>query len=90
MPTVLLSLVISMLIGALYHLWRGGGGGRLLLFLLASALGFLGGGAAGERLEFFIFMLGSINLGMGTAGSLVFLFGAEWLSRIDLDRGSGV
>ena len=76
LPTIIFGLVVAMLYGALYHFIRGGGGWRLLLFFGLSILGFL--------------MLGSLNLGMGSVGSLLVLVAGEWLSRIDVKKESGV
>jgi hypothetical protein len=35
-------------------------------------------------------MLGSLNLGMGSVGSLLVLVAGEWLSKIDVKKESSV
>ncbi|MBM3125617.1 MAG: hypothetical protein FJZ87_11210 [Chloroflexi bacterium] len=89
-PNLLLALVISLLYGSVYHFLRGGGGWRFLIYLGASILGFFTGHLFSIWQGWQIFMVGSINLGMGTLGSLVFLVASEWLSRIEVNRESRV
>ena len=81
-PTLILALLIASLYGALFHLIRGGGPGRIFLYLLLSWVGFA---------------LGHLNLGMSTIGSLLLLMGGDWVSRIRIgdsqdfsDDGNGV
>jgi hypothetical protein len=83
LPTILLALIIAMLIGALYHFLRGGGGWRLLMFFGLSILGFAFGQLIGAWQDWRFFMLGSLNIGMGSAGSLLVLALGEWLSKLD-------
>jgi hypothetical protein len=90
LPSVLLGVVIALLVGALYHFLRNGGGWRLLLYLGFSILGFAAGQLVGMWRGWNFFMLGPLNLGMGVAGSILFLAGGEWLSRIDVNRKSSV
>ena len=89
-PTILLALVIALLYGSVYHFIRGGGGWRFLIFLGSSLLGFFAGQAFGMWQEWYIFLLGPINLGMGTLGSLIFLVISEWLSQIEVNRESSL
>ena len=39
-PSIALGLVVALLIGALFHLFLGGGLGRLILYLALSLIGF--------------------------------------------------
>jgi len=90
LPSMLLALVIALLYGALYHFARGGNGWRLLLYLGLSALGFFAGELVGNWRGWMLFMLGPLNLGMGTIGSALFLGVGDWLSRIEARKDSGV
>ena len=90
LPTILLALVIALLFGSLYHFVRGGNGWRLILFLGLSILGFAVGQLIGLWRNWNLIMLGQLNLGMGTIGSILFLIGGEWLSRIEVNRQSSV
>jgi len=86
LPSLLLALIISLLYGAIYHFVRGGNGWRLLLFLGLSVLGFTAGQLLGMWRAWNLFPVGSLNLGMGSIGSILFLIGGEWLSRVDRNR----
>jgi hypothetical protein len=90
LPTILLALVFALLYGTVYHFVRDGNGWRLLLFFGLSILGFFLGQGMGAWLGWYVFMLGSLNLGMGTLGSVALLIGGEWLSRIEVSRESSV
>ncbi len=89
-PSLVLGLVIALLYGALYHFARDGGGWRLLFYCVLSILGFAAGQLLGMWLGWELLMLGTLNLGLGTLGSAVFLFGGDWLSRIETTNKSSV
>ena len=80
-PAALFGLVIALLIGALYHVLRGGNGWRLLLFLGLSALGFAAGQAGGWGFGWVVYKFGLLDLGLGVIGSVVFILLGDWLSR---------
>ncbi len=90
LPNFLLGFLIALLYGALYHFVRGGNGWRLLLFFGLSVLGFAVAQLIGMWREWYLFTIGSLNLGMGTIGSLLFLIGGEWLSQIEVNQKTGV
>lgn len=81
-PSLLLALLIASLYGGLYHLIRGGGLGRLLLFLIFGWAGFALGHLIGVWLGFLLIPLGEVNLGLSTLGSLVMLVLGDWVSSI--------
>lgn len=87
-PTLLLAFLISILCGALYHFVRGheesSSGWRLLLYFGVSTLGFALGQWLGVWRGWTLFKFGSLEIGMGVLGSLLFLMLAEWLSRIEV------
>jgi len=90
LPILLLALLIALLYGALYHLFRGGGFWRLLLYLGLSILGFGIGHLIGIWRGWIFFPLGSLNLGMCSVGSVVVLVLGDWLSRIGAGHESKV
>lgn len=90
LPAILFGLIIALLIGALYHLVRGGGGWRLLMYLALSSLGFAAGQLIGAWRGWSILMVGSLNLGMGVIGSALFIAAGEWLSRAEVKKESRV
>ena len=89
-PTILFGLLIAMFCGAIYHLLRGGTGWQLLLYFGWSILGFAVGHYIGVWRGWSFLMVGSINLGTGLIGSAIFLYGGDWLSRIDEKNESSV
>jgi len=79
LPSLLFALLVAFLYGTLYHLLRGGGVWRLIFYLGLSVLGFGAGQLFGLWLGWFVLPLGSLNLGVSSLGSLIFLVGGDWL-----------
>ena len=90
LPTFLFGLLIALLYGAVYHLIRGGGFGRLLLYLGLSILGFAAGYFIGLWRGWIFIPLGSLNVGVSSAGSIIILVIGDWLSRIEVKKKSKV
>jgi hypothetical protein len=86
LPGIALSLLFSLLIGFLFHFWKGGGFFRLLLILFLSIFGFLLGQWVGSSLNLFFMQVGWVNLGFGILGSIIFSFIAIWLTNIRLEK----
>lgn len=82
-PAYLFGFVVSTLYGAAFHLWRGGAAGRLLLYLILSWAGFWIGHFLGAALDWSFIKVGTLYLGMASAGSLIFLGVGYWLSQIE-------
>ncbi len=83
-PTLMLGFIIASLYGALYHLVRGGGFWRMMLYLLLSWIGFTAGHFMGEWLNWIFLPVGLLDLGPATIGSLIMLGVGDWLSRIEI------
>jgi hypothetical protein len=81
-PSLIFAFLIASLYGVLYHLVRNGGLGRLLLFLIFGWAGFALGHLLGIWQGWFLIMVGELNLGLSTLGSLVLLVLVDWVSRI--------
>jgi len=81
-PSLIFAILIASLHGALYHLIRGGGLGRLLLFLIFGWIGFTVGHLVGLWQGWVLLPVGELNLGMSTLGSLFFLVVGDWMSHI--------
>lgn len=86
LPAALFGLAIAILIGALFHTLRGGGGWRLFLHAVWSAAGFALGQWAGIAGGWRLFPFGMLDIGLGLAGSLLFLALGEWLSRTGVEK----
>ncbi len=85
-PALIFGWALSSLYGLLFHVWRGGGPGRILLYLLLAWIGFAAGHFAGNALGWSFAIIGALNAGMGTLGSALFLFVGHWLSLVDVSR----
>jgi hypothetical protein len=83
LPTLLFGLLVALLYGALYHLVRGGGFWRLLLFFSLSIAGFILGHWIGIWRQWTFIPLGALNLGLSTLGSFMLLAVGDWLSRLE-------
>jgi len=87
-PTFLLGFLISTFYGAAFHLWRGGGIGRLFFYLILAWCGFWIGQFLGLQLGLTLWSIGSLHLGIATLFSLLFLVVGYWLSLIDKEKRS--
>lgn len=83
LPTLLFALFVALLFGALYHLIRGGGFWRLLLYFCLSIFGFFLGHLVGIWRGWTFLPLGALNLGLSSLGSILLLMLGDWLSRIE-------
>jgi hypothetical protein len=83
-PSLLFALLIASLYGVLYHLIRGGGLGRLLLFLIFGWAGFALGHLFGAWRGWILIPLGELNLGLSTFGSLFLLALGDWVSSLGM------
>ena len=84
LPSVLLGTLYALLIGSLFGVWRGGGVGRLLFYLVLSVAGAAAGQWMGAWQNWSLFAVGPLNLGLVTAGSLLFLLVGYWLSLVEI------
>jgi len=80
-PALLLGLLISTFLGVAFHLWRGGGLGHLIFFVIMGWIGFWVGQLIGEWLGFTFFSYGPLHLGTAIIACLLFLTIARWLGK---------
>lgn len=85
-PAIVFSFFLATMFGSLLHFWRGGGLGRLVLYLVSSWIGFLGGHFFAGWFDIEFLNVGTIHLGMGILGSLLLLALVYWLSLVDLQN----
>lgn len=88
LPTIILGLILSTLYGALFHLWRGGNAGRLLLYLILAWIGFWLGQLIANYLNLTFDTLGQLHIVIASLGSLLFLGLGYWLSLVQADKKS--
>jgi hypothetical protein len=86
LPSILFGVVISTLLGAAFHLLRGGGLGRLILYLVLGWVGFWAGQILAMQLGWGFGTLGSLHLGTAILTGLVFLGIGYWLSLVEVER----
>ena len=82
LPALLIGSVLAALYGALFHFIRGGGFGRLVLFLATSLIAFWVGHVVANILGFTFLSIGPVRAGLASLFSFVGLIAAEWLSAI--------
>lgn len=80
-PSLILSLIIASAYAALFNLWQGGSGKNLLIYLLASWLGFAIGEWAADFSGLDMLMIGEIHVIEGTIGAWLLLLLGKWLKR---------
>lgn len=90
LPALLFALIVALFYGAFYHLIRGGGFGRLMLYFCLSVTGFAMGHLVGMWRGWQLLPLGALNMGLSSAGSLLMLMLGDWLTRIEVSQGSKV
>lgn len=83
LPSLLIGIVISSLYGTVFHLYRGGGFGRLLLYLVLAWIGFWLGHLLGNNTGWIFFSLGPLHLGTATIGTAGMLAFGYWLSLVE-------
>ena len=82
-PTLLFGLLLALFYGAVYHLIRGGGFWRLILYFSLSVFGFVAGHLFGLWRGWTFLPLGTLNFGLCSLGSIVVLMVGDWLSRVE-------
>ena len=87
LPAILLGVVIACLVGALYHLWRGGGPGRIAFFLVLALIGFFGGTVLANLKSLVLWQIGQLDVGFGALGALLILGLGDWLTLINTQEG---
>ncbi len=82
LPVFLLGMILATLYGAAFHVWRGGSGWRLLVFVLLSLSGFWLGHLIATTFAWNFVQVGTLQVGSATGGSLFFLLAGNWLGQI--------
>lgn len=83
LPTLLFALLVALFYGAVYHLLRGRGFWRLILYFGLSVFGFVMGHLIGIWRGWTFIPLGSLNFGLSSLGSVMVLILGDWLSRVE-------
>ncbi|HEX2979516.1 MAG TPA: hypothetical protein VHO48_04570 [Anaerolineaceae bacterium] len=86
LPSILLGLIISALLGALFHLIMGGNLGRLILYILVAVVGFWVGHFIAGWLDWTFLSVGDLHVGLGVIFTLLFIAVGYWLSLVQIER----
>lgn len=78
-PGFIFSLFLATMLGSLLHIWRGGKLSRLVYYLLLSWIGFFVGHFLAEILSIRFLDVGTVHVGFGILGVIVFLGLGYWL-----------
>lgn len=85
-PALLFGFLVSTLMGAAFHLWKGGGIGRLFLYLILAWIGFWAGHMLGNRLGWTFGSIGPLRFGMAILVAIVTIFFGYWLSLVSKEE----
>jgi hypothetical protein len=81
-PALLFGMLISTLLGAVFHLWKNGGFGRLILYLILAWIGFWAGHLLAISQGWDFANIGPLRLGWAIIICGLTLYGGYWLSLI--------
>jgi hypothetical protein len=79
LPTFIFGGIVATLYGAIFHLIRAGGLGKLLVYILLSWAGFWAGHFLAERIGWSFLNIGSLHLGIATISSVIFMIIGYWI-----------
>lgn len=79
LPAFLFGCLIAILLGSLFHLWKGGRFWHIIMYIVFSLVGFWLGHFAAVYFGFSLWSIGPIRFGASLAASIGFLFIAGWL-----------
>jgi hypothetical protein len=82
-PALLYSIFLATFLGSIFHFWKGGGGGTLVMNLILAWAGFYLGHMVGASWNIEFLMIGPIYGGFGAAGSVLLLFLGRFLGQLD-------
>lgn len=83
-PAFLFGIVLATLMGAVFHLWRGGDNRRLVIFLLLAQAGFWGGHFVAWYFGWTFADLGVLRLGFAVLGAAGALFLSDLIGRLEI------
>ena len=78
-PAIVLSVILAAMYGCAFHLWVGHTLQELVLYMVASGLGFALGQIVGDQVGFEWLILGQVRLLEASGGSLALVLLARWL-----------
>ncbi len=76
---ILFGFLVASLLGSAFHLWRGGGPGKLVFYILLSWVGFWAGHSVSKQMGWDFLSVGPIRMGTAILGSIFLLSVGYWL-----------
>jgi hypothetical protein len=86
LPAALFGFLVSTLMGAAFHLWKDGGLGRLLLYLILAWIGFWSGHLLANQLGWTFGSIGPLRFGMAILVAAATIYIGYWLSLISREE----
>jgi len=77
---VIFGFLVASLLGSAFHLWKGGGPGRLILYIVLGWIGFWAGHLISSQMGWTFLSIGPLRTGTAVPGCILFLFAGHWLS----------
>jgi len=79
LPAIVIMFVLSILYGALFHLWKGASWRDLGAYILFALFGFIVGQLVGIVLQLDVLKLGQVHLVTGSLFAWLLMFAFAWL-----------
>lgn len=78
-PYILLSILLGITYGTIFHLWRGKTVRDLIIYILAGIIGFALGQGMANLMDFSMLLIGPLHIVEATVVSWASLFLVQWL-----------
>ena len=80
-PALVLSVLLASAYAVAFYMWQGRGCRDMVLFWLASAVGFASGQLIGARLNIVPWTIGQVHIVEATLVAILFLILARWIRQ---------
>lgn len=80
-PGIFLAIIFSSMLASFFHLWKGGGPFKFVIYCVFSWLGFLLFAWIFQQIELEVLKIGPYDIGAGLIGSVLLLFISDWLAQ---------
>lgn len=81
-PALLFGCLVAIFMGAAFHLWKGEGFGRLLLYLILAVIGFWIGHFIAAQFAWGFLMIGPLRFGPAVISCAVTIGVGHWFSLV--------
>lgn len=84
-PALLFGCLVAIFMGAAFHLWKGEGFGRLLLYILLGLVGFWGGHILAQQFGWMFLSIGPLRFGTAVLVCAATIGIGYWFSLVRKD-----